>query len=151
MLPDFFEAKYAALFERLQRAVGPSVFCTRRALTFDGLAGRQPALELRVTGMSPEHEDIGLPVIWTLGADVWLYAKNMLKDGSSDAELVGYAAAVVQSLQLQVGESGEQFTTLGGQVLRAWVSGTIEFMQGQGSDQAAALVPVEMVATEETL
>lgn len=151
-LPDFFEAKYAALFTRLSSAVGAGVYCTRQNLTSDDLtaSAKQPALELRVTGMVPENEQ-GEDTIWTLSADVWLYARNTLKDGKSDTELLGYAAAIVKGLKLQPGESGEEQTTLGGKVFRAWVSGPVEIMQGQVSDQAACVVPIEMHVSEESL
>jgi hypothetical protein len=148
--PDFFESKYAALFDRLADKVG--IYSTRKNLTSDDLTAtaKQPALELRVTGMAPENEE-GCDTVWTLSADVWLYARNTLKDGTSDTELLGYAGAILKALKLQPGESGEEQTTLGGKVLRAWIGGPIELMQGQVSDQAAAVVPVEMLVSEESL
>lgn len=144
--PDF-DAKYEALRARLADSLGITVY--RRDLTSEDLAGRMPAVSLRVTGMTPENEQ-GCPSVWTLGALAVVYARNTAKDGSADTVLLGFVADITNALKLQPGElsESEEQTTLGGAVFLAWVSGEVEFMQGESSDQAAALVPIEMVVPE---
>ena len=141
------EAIYAALLERFRDKVSASYF-TRRDLTSEELtsSAKQPALVLRVTGYSPENNE-GCAPIWTLGAAVILYARNSTKDGTTDAALNDLVGQVEAALELQPGEGGEYQTTLGGLVHRAWISGEVELLQGEVSDQAAAIVPVEMLAS----
>lgn len=142
-MPDF-DAKYEALRSRLEESLGLQVY--RRDLTSDDLTGKQPAVVLRVLGLSPENEE-GCAPVWTLGAQVGLYARNAAKDGQTDALLLDLISQVVGALEIQPGEASDfgQHTTLGGVVARAWVSGEVEFLPGELTDQAVAFVPIELL------
>jgi hypothetical protein len=96
----------------------------------------------------PSYRGQGIPATWTLGATILLYAR------ASDSKtpgtiLLNLRRAVEAAFERQPGEQkfvpDEVYTSLGGLVHRAWISGPVQFYPGATSEQAIAVVPVSML------
>ena len=140
------DSYYEALLARLKDAVPEVLTWTRRDLTSDQLLRTQkPAGILRVSDMTPINER-GLPTRWILGAAVILYVQQSPHTMSPDEELNGLIDRIADALQAQEDERQDlSATTLGGICERCWISDTIEYVQGEGSGQAAAVIPIDIL------
>lgn len=124
------------------------VLATDRELTSEDLVGRQPALVLRGLGSAQENE-ADSPEIWRHGYSVILYARNGVKDGSVDDLLDDLVDEVHAALKWRAGEGQmAAYTTLGGLCQRARISDEIVYEPGESSDQAAAVIPIEVLTAD---
>lgn len=136
---------YTALFARLQGKVPTVKSFTRRAFSYDQMPV-QPALEVYPT-QQVALQDQGHPTTWHLQAEVVIYTRVPSDPTvSPDDELLDIISQVETALAVQPGEAGGgQFTTLGGACRRCWISGPVMFVAGTATDQAIAVIPVEML------
>jgi len=141
------EAIYAALFERLKKGVPGVRFWTRREVTSDEMPTMQyPAGVLVVWDQSPEQSH-DMPPKWRLTAmlGVWTVARKM--NQTPDSELNDIVRQVENALVRQPMEDADSWTTtLGGLVHHAWISGPVEFYQGEASGQGEVRLQIEMLA-----
>jgi hypothetical protein len=143
------EPIFEALFERLQAYVRGVKTFERAELDYTQIPDhKQPALVLVEDPFVPEYRSQGLPPKWTLGATILIYAKAKDKK-SPGAILLRLRDQVEAALELQAGETkhvpDETFTSLGGLVKYARISGPVSFWPGATSDQAIAEIPVSML------
>lgn len=144
------EPIFAALFDRLKDKLAGSVITfERRELDYSQVETLgQPAMLLIEDDFVPSYKGQGMPATWTLGATVYLYAR------ASDSKtpgtvLLNLIDKLNAAFELQQGEQkfvpDEVYTSLGGLVHRAWISGPVQFYPGATSEQAIAVVPVSML------
>lgn len=141
------EACYQALFERLQASVPAVNFWTRRELTDDEIArAKFPAAVFVVWDQSAEQKN-GLPPIWRLTAMLGVFVTTRSKTESPDTALNGIVRQVEDALALQKGEDDNSFTTtLGGKVHHCWITGTVDFYQGEATGTGEVRIQIEMLA-----
>lgn len=146
------EACYAALHARLEAKLKPDPFhvVTRRRVDSAQMR-QQPALQVVETGAVAQVAR-NLPTIWTLQADAVVFAQPSKGSDAPGALLSALLRAVEAALEREPderpGASGEQrWTTLGGLVQHAWISGPIERGYVPETDQAIVFIPIEMVTT----
>jgi hypothetical protein len=152
------ERIYAALFARLRAKVSGQVLTfTRKYVDYDQVAAsQQPALILSATHTTPENE-LGEPTRWRVNAVIVLYAQTSTYPDNPDRALSQLITAVEGALEWSPDDKPlqgasfqrgvQQQTTLGGLVSHCWISGAVEYTQGETGDQAVAIIPVEMLAT----
>jgi hypothetical protein len=144
------EPIFAALFDRLKdKLAGQIQTFERRDLDYSQIeALGQPALILVEDDFVPSYRGQGIPATWTLGATILLYAR------ASDSKTPGtillnlrdkLEAAFERQPTEQKYVPDEVYTSLGGLVNRAWISGPVQFYPGATSEQAIAVVPVSML------
>jgi len=145
------EPIFAALFQRLKdKLVGSIKTYERREIDYSQIEGvdNQPALILIEDSFVPENKSQGVPTKWTLNAIIFLYAKST-DSKTPGTILLNLVDQVNAAFDRQNSEPkfvpDETFTTLGGLVHRAWISGAVEFYPGATSDQAIAVIPVSML------
>jgi hypothetical protein len=146
------EAIYSALFARLQAKLGAACgLYSRRFLDLDQIpASQQPALLLVATEQSPDYPGHGqLPAKYDLRALAILYARAQPDDPAGPEPLLHQLVAQLDAALIAdpgEGPFSEVATTLGGLVTWARIAGPVELHPGADADQAAALVPIEMLA-----
>jgi len=141
------EAAYAALYTRLQTLTGVQKF-SRRMLSLDDLSKtHQPAVMMVPTTCTPEVDASGEPGVWRLAANVYIVTSPDQTTDGGEYTLLGLVDQVDAALDMKNTESGprQDQTTLGGAVLKAYVSGQIEIDAGTESEQGIARIPVEML------
>lgn len=143
------EPIFEALFERLQDRVRDVKTFSRDELDYSAIPDhKQPALVLIEDDFVPEYRSQGVPPKWTLGATILIYAKAKDKKAPG-AVLLRLRDQVEAALEVQPGEKkyvpDETFTSLGGLVKYARISGPVNFWPGATSDQAIAEIPVSML------
>jgi len=105
----------------------------------------QPAL-LQLQRTETIQKTKGLPGKWTLGIELYLYANtNQLGDTSIIASQVlnPLIDAVVNSLTID--DVMNDACTLGGLVSSCYIAGTIQTFEGNLGDQAACIIPINLV------
>lgn len=143
-------AAYTALFTRISTMTGVQKF-SRRVITFDQLSAKhQPAVFVIAGNCTPEVDSSGEPGVWRLAASIYVIAPHDQTGNGPEVTLLGLVDQIDGLLCLQTTESniqcrGQAQTTLGGAVLKAYVSGSIEVDAGVEGEQGVALVPVEML------
>lgn len=144
------EAAYAALYTRVQTLTGVQKF-SRRMLSLDELSKKhQPAVFMVPTLSTPEINSSGEPTVWRLAADVYIIAPPDQTGNGAEVTLLGLIDQLDAALDLKTTEAPRHFhdqaeTTLGGVVLKAYVSGPIEIDAGLEGEQGVARIPVEML------
>jgi hypothetical protein len=144
------EAIYAALWA-LAAEAGPSTgsgFTTasRRLRHWSDVGpAEQPALFMSEKGGIAQVKALGAPVVWTLHADLYLYAH------SSDpylppASILNPLLDALEAALAPAPMTGKQDLGLPGMVQHAYISGRIETDEGILGDQAIAIVPIEILA-----
>lgn len=143
-----------ALFARLAAIPGLKT-SSRRLLDFDSVDDSQmPALFLTV-GEQQSSNQKGLPTVWRIKCNVYLYVKNTAPEGPG-AQLLDFITAVEAALEMQPGEATSpnarfanaptaQNTTLGGLASGCWISGSIESDEGALGDLAVAIIPIDIL------
>lgn len=138
----------AALLARLTDEVESVDEVTPREFTAEELTGHMPCIVLRGLGSAPEHEP-NEPEIWRHGYAAIVYVRNSAKDGSTDDLLDEIVDEVHAALGWRSGEGMEAAcTTLGGLCQYARISGEVSYEPGEASDQAAAIVPLEVLVAD---
>jgi hypothetical protein len=148
------EAILTALFARLQAQLGSAVVkYSRRYLDPNQLQPEeQPALMMVVENYSSDTTSQGgaLPR-WTINVSVILYARVQTENDTPEAILNTLIDKVEAALVRQPGESFRDMTntygtSLGGLAFRCSINGVVELVSGEGGNQAAALIPIEILA-----
>jgi hypothetical protein len=137
-------------FFALLSGLSPATFATvgRRAIPFTQVpAGSQPALYVLERHEAAEAKNRGLPTLWRLKAQLYLYAQNQpnvagdnLGGGSVLNPLLD---AVEGALAPQAVQGNVQ--SLGGLVSRAFIDGEVEVDEGNIDGQAVAIIPVTII------
>lgn len=145
------EPIFAALFARLVSAVTLAKRWERRELSFDQVtSGDQPTLIMVAGKQRPQYQQQGLPAKWSMDAEIALYARA--DEGTTpDTIMLNLIDQVEKALELAAGEApaapGYFQTTLGGKVLRAWISGEVVIEPGVEGNQSIAFFTIEMLTT----
>jgi hypothetical protein len=86
-----------------------------------------------------------MPDIWTLGADVYLYAQQPDQETSVDPTLNAIIDAVRSILQPSGADAAKYgVNTLNQLVKRLWIEGNIQTAEGALGGQGVAIIPVKM-------
>lgn len=147
------EAIMQALYDRLRTSVKNLGFTSRAFLSFDDIPqSEQPALlVVEYKGGAIRNANPGLPPVWSQHAMVILLVRDSAPSRNQTVETALHAmiGQVETALARQSNESSSlpdsYGTTLGGVVMRCWVT-DYEIHHGAGAGQAAASVTVEMLA-----
>ena len=139
------EAIYEALFQRLQEQLAGEVkYFTRRLDHWENI-NSQPALLLVADNQRAEQQ-FGLPPIWTLAAEIYLYLVSSKSDQTPESSI----HALVDKLELALQRGVEPNALEWGVRLAGLVDSisltSVEVAQGEEAGQAVAVVRLEMVA-----
>jgi hypothetical protein len=155
------EQLFTALFARLQGALAGTVASfSRRWTSWDDVApANQPALLLLKGPEQARREQLGTPIRWTLGAEIWVWAQD---DGSAEAIpstlLNTILTAIEAALEITPGEltASNQYiarrdeppagTTLGGLCYRCEIAGEVKIFEGTQGHVGIIKIPIEMEA-----
>lgn len=136
------EAIYSALFARLSSLPGVKTASRKLKLWNDVPAGEQPAIfQAQKNEIGQARQ--GLPTLWTLSLDVYVYVKSPGKTVPATV-LNPLLDAITDALKPDNPIQNTQ--TLGGLVAHCWIEGTIETDEGTLGDQAVAIVPIRILA-----
>ncbi len=138
------EAIYSALWNIASNAAKFATANRRLRHWSDVAPAEQPALFMSEKGMTGVQKNFALPIVWTLHADLYVYAH------SSDPYLAPASVLnpLIDALELALAPSpvtGLQQLGLEQMVRHAYVEGKIETDEGVLGDQAIAIVPVEVL------
>jgi hypothetical protein len=139
------EAIYAALWSLAAEAANFATASRRLRHWSDVGPAEQPALFMSEKGGIAKIKALGAPVVWTLYADLYLYAH------SSDpylppATILNPLLDAIEAALVPAPISGIQDLGLPAMVQHAYIAGRIETDEGVLGDQAIAIVPVEILA-----
>ena len=139
------EAIYAALWSLAAEAANFATASRRLRHWSDVGPAEQPALFMSEKGGIAKIKALGAPVVWTLYADLYLYAH------SSDpylppATILNPLLDAIEAALVPAPISGIQDLGLPAMVQHAYISGRIETDEGLLGDQAIAIIPVEILA-----
>jgi hypothetical protein len=139
------EAIYAALWALAAEAENFATASRRLRHWSDVSPAEQPALFMSEKGGVAKVKALGAPIVWTLFADLYLYAH------SSDpylppASILNPLLDAIEAALAPAPASGIQDLGLPTMVQHAYIAGKIETDEGVLGDQAIAIVPVEILA-----
>jgi hypothetical protein len=156
------EQLFVALFARLQTALAGTVksFSRRWTSWDDQNPANQPALLLL---KGPEHarrDHMGTPIVWTLGAEIWVWAQD---DGSAEAipstllnQILTAIEAALEISPAELTAASAQYiarrdpppagTTLGGLCIRCEIMGEVKVFEGTQGHVGVIKIPVEIEA-----
>jgi hypothetical protein len=139
------EAIYAALWQLAAEAENFATASRRLRHWSDVGPAEQPALFMTEKGAVAKVKALGAPVVWTLFADLYLYAH------SSDpylppAAILNPLLDAIEAALAPAPVSGIQDLGLPTMVQHAYIAGRIETDEGVLGDQAIAIVPIEILA-----
>ena len=138
------EPIYAALFARLAAAAG-FVTAERRLRHWSDVAPpEQPALFQYQKGETAAVKALGAPTVWTLRVELHLYAHSSDPHLAPAAILNPLIDAVEAALAPNTA-TGIQDLGLPAMVHHAYIAGKVATNEGALGDQAAAIVPVEIL------
>lgn len=152
------EALFVALFTRLQTITSPSVaLFSRKLIDFDQTTpANQPAIYLVKGDEENPKPNRNLPPTWMLKAEIVVFCRNDADPNAPPSvQLNQLLTAIEGVLQRQPNEgavgpyasTNEWWTTLGGLCSHCWIAGPIIVGEGAASDQAVAVVPVEILVS----
>jgi hypothetical protein len=139
------EAIYTALWALAAEAENFATASRRLRHWSDVGPTEQPALFMSEKGSRAQIKALGAPVVWTLYADLFLYAH------SSDpylppASLLNPLLDAIEAALAPAPATGIQDLGLPAMVQHAYIAGRIETDEGVLGDQAIAIVPIEILA-----
>ena len=138
------EAIYAALWS-LAAEAGNFATASRRLRHWSDVSpAEQPALFMSEKGAVAKVLALGAPVVWTLHADLYLYAHSA-DPYLAPASILNPLIDAVEAALAPAPATGIQNLGLA-MVQRAYIAGKIETDEGVLGDQAIAIVPVEILA-----
>ena len=144
-----FESVYGALFALASAAAGFETASRRLRHWSDVAFAEQPALFMSEKGAEARIKAVGAPAVWTLSADLWIYAYS--GDPSvSPATLLNPLMSALTTAFAPV-PPGLQRLGLPQIVQHAYIAGKIETDEGVLGDQAVAIMPVEVLCLESAL
>jgi len=138
------EPIYAALFALASGAAGFVTAERRLRHWSDVAAAEQPALFQSQAREVATVRRLGAPTVWTLHAELYLYAHSSDPYRAPAIVLNPLLDAVVAALAPDPA-TGLQDLGLPAMVRHAFVSGRIDTGEGTLGDQAIAIVPVEIL------
>lgn len=144
------DAIMAALFDRLKDSLAGSVRTFTRRLEHYHNATLQPALVL-LSSRHAANTELGMPPIWRMTAEVWIYSETTDSDGSPETKLNALVGQLEAALERQpedprVAWGGDETgTTLGG-LCSSCVVTSVELEQGAESGQAEAIITLSITA-----
>jgi hypothetical protein len=138
------EPVYAALWSLASAAV-PFATAERRLRHWaDVSPAEQPALFMSEKGSIAKVKALGAPVVWTLFADLYLYAHSS-DPYRAPAVILNPLLDAVEAALAPAPATGIQDLGLPALVQHAYIAGKIETDEGTLGDQAIAIVPVEIL------
>ena len=138
-----FEAIYAALFALAQSIDGLTTTSRKLESWSKVPAANQPALFQVEKNYQPTQRQ-GLPAVWLLHAEWYLYVSGEAQDQLPSVQLNRLLKQIVEALPPTT--DATQIQTLGGLVQRCWITGEIETDEGVLGSQRVAIVPIEILA-----
>lgn len=136
---------FAALFQQL--AIIPGIATASRRLRHwnDVPPDEQPALFL-AQGDQIASSDHGMPTIWTMQADVYIYCHSGSDPDSVPSTDVN---ALLDAVEAALKPDYTGYNTLGGLVYDARISGQVETDEGLLGQQSIAVVPIKITVVNE--
>ena len=139
------ETIYAALFTKLSSMSG-IVTKSRILVHWDEVSTRdQPALYQTQISETPIQTK-GMPTKWNLKAQIHLYAN---RGGDHKAIPSQTINTMIDNIESILKPDSNGFQTLGGLVSHCWISGTILTSEGLLGDQEVAIVPIDILVTNQ--
>lgn len=139
------EPAYAALFALLEASADFATASRRLRHWSDVSPPDQPAL-FSVQGNPTVATQPGLDPVWTLRADLYVYANTQGADGVAPGQLMNpLLQAITEALAPDNVMTNK--CTLGGLVEHCWIEGQIETDEGALGDQGVLIIPVAMLVT----
>jgi hypothetical protein len=138
------EAIYSALWTL---ASGSSSFATanRRLRHWTDVApAEQPALFMNEKGSLAVIKALGTPIVWTLYADLYIYAHSS-NPYAAPATLLNPLIDALDRALAPPSATGIQNLGLSEMVQHVYIAGKVETDEGVLGDQAIAIVPVEIL------
>ncbi len=138
------ESIYRALWE-LAAASGAFATASRRLKHWSDVSpAEQPALFMSEKGSVAKVKALGTPVVWSLYADLYVYAHSS-DPYCAPSTILNPLLDAVEAALSPVPATGIQDLGLPGQVQHAYIAGKVETDEGTLGDQAIAIVPVEIL------
>lgn len=144
------DAVMQALFDRLQEQLAGSVRMFTRRLETYHTTPLQPALVLLSVRHSATN-DLGMPPVWKMAAEVFIYLETLESDGSPETRLNALVRQLEEALERQPGEArpawggDEHGTSLGGLCSSCVVTG-VQLDQGVEGGQGEATISISITA-----
>jgi len=138
------EPIYAALFAL---AAGAAEFVTaqRRFRHWSEVApAEQPALFMRQKTELAQVKTLGAPTVWTLGAELYVYA-HQSDPYAAPASVLNPLVDAVEAALAPLAVTGLQDLGLPAMVQHAYIAGKIVTDEGVLRDQAIAVIPVAVL------
>jgi hypothetical protein len=142
-------AFFALLFPALtQGSGGPFISVSRRARNYTQVTPvEQPALYLIERRETASAKNRGLPTIWHLHGEIYIYARNELNQvaaGSGGGQVLNPLIDAVEGA-INPGTVPGMIQTLGGLVSRAFIDGDVQVDEGNLDNQAVAIIPIHII------
>src|SRR5438067_13862673 len=138
------EPIYAALFALIESAA-PFVTAERRLRHWSDVApAEQPALFMAQKSETAAIKALGAPTVWTLHAELYLYAHSS-DPRLSPATVLNPLIGAVDAALAPVLTTGVLDLGLPGMVQHAFIAGRIDTDEGTLGDQTVAIIPVEIL------
>jgi hypothetical protein len=138
------ETIYAALYARLSGAAD-FVTAARRLRHWSELTpAEQPALFMRQKTEIATVPTLGAPTVWTLGVELYVYA-HASDPYAAPATVLNPLLDAVEAALAPLAATGVQDLGLPAMVQHAYLAGKIAIDEGTIRDQAAAMIPVEIL------
>jgi hypothetical protein len=134
------EPIYAALFAKLAAAANFTTASRRLKHWSETPTADQPALFMAQRSEHANPRPPGLPTVWDLHVDAYVYVTTTDKSIAPGTLLNPLLDALVASIAPDY--SGKQ--TLGGLVQHCWIEGDIKTDEGTLGDLAVAIIPISM-------
>ena len=141
------EAILQPLFTLLSTLPGLVTKSRRPRYWTDVPAEEQPALFMGAGEQHPKNDSSGLPVSWTLNAQLFLYARSTDPAVPPSVVLNGYLDQL-EALLAPANPGAPWpagFQSLGGLVKHVWISGPVVTSGDVLGDQGVAIVPLEIL------
>jgi hypothetical protein len=138
------EPIYAALFDLVADAAG-FVTVERRLRHWSDVApAEQPALFMTQKSEAAAIKALGAPTVWTLHAELYLYAHSS-DPRLSPATVLNPLLDAVEAALAPSPTTGIQDLGLPAMVQHAFIAGRIDTDEGTLGDQAIAIIPIEIL------
>ena len=139
------EAIYAALWSLAAEAAQFATASRRLRHWSDVSPNEQPALFMSEKGAVAKVPALGAPVVYTLFADLYLYAHSA-DPYLSPTTILNPLLDAVEAALAPSPVTGIQNLGLPAMVSHAYIAGRIETDEGVLGDQAIAVIPIEILA-----
>lgn len=139
------EAIYAALFAKVS-ALSGIVSSSRILLHYNDVPARdQPSIYQTQISETPIQQK-GMPAKWSLKVQLHLYVNRGGDHTIIPSQVIN---TMIDNLETVLKPDISGFQTLGGLVSHCWISGTIITSEGLLGDQEVAIVPIDILVTNQ--